>query len=400
MSIPFLGYFLTLLEKRAISSIMINLTSKDYGDILHLIYNANNSENVETFIKSVSAPLAQLLRSECITFHLTEGRSPNFKVVESRSFKTERQNLYEDKYFPTVYKDSFFRHSPLLKEALFSKKNVLKIGESTSFKDWERSDMYNCFILPQKLYWEIFLAFRWKDNLEGMITLWRDRRQPDFGTAEMSKAEILVPHFDVAIHNICKMSMVNSWKNRLQSTEEGFLLLDRKLRLSYSNAKGAEICLQLMGLNPEGIDHSKGEFPIPSYITEDCTSLLDLLKVSNQPTLWPKERIVITENGCRFHIECSLIWKNGQMNSLHPYFMVNLTDIKPANNVQTKFNLSSREVDVLNCLIKGLPNSEIADRLFISKQTVHTHVKNIYKKVGIHGKIELIHNIQSENLLS
>jgi DNA-binding CsgD family transcriptional regulator len=45
--------------------------------------------------------------------------------------------------------------------------------------------------------------------------------------------------------------------------------------------------------------------------------------------------------------------------------------------------LSVRERDVLKLVAMGLPNKEIADRLFISIHTVITHRKNITEKLGI-----------------
>ena len=45
--------------------------------------------------------------------------------------------------------------------------------------------------------------------------------------------------------------------------------------------------------------------------------------------------------------------------------------------------MSQREIDVLCLLAKGLTNKEIADRLFISINTVLTHRKNISAKLGI-----------------
>lgn len=46
-------------------------------------------------------------------------------------------------------------------------------------------------------------------------------------------------------------------------------------------------------------------------------------------------------------------------------------------------NLSSREIDVLIELVKGLSNKEIADKLNISTHTVISHRKNITSKTGI-----------------
>lgn len=45
--------------------------------------------------------------------------------------------------------------------------------------------------------------------------------------------------------------------------------------------------------------------------------------------------------------------------------------------------LSDREIDVLKAVALGCPNKEIADKLFISINTVITHRKNITSKLGI-----------------
>jgi DNA-binding CsgD family transcriptional regulator len=45
--------------------------------------------------------------------------------------------------------------------------------------------------------------------------------------------------------------------------------------------------------------------------------------------------------------------------------------------------LSDRETDVLRCLVSGLSNKEIADKLNISIHTVISHRKNISQKTGI-----------------
>jgi DNA-binding NarL/FixJ family response regulator len=52
--------------------------------------------------------------------------------------------------------------------------------------------------------------------------------------------------------------------------------------------------------------------------------------------------------------------------------------------------LSSREKEVLKMLGKGLTNRQIADRLFISEQTVKNHLHNIYDKVGVKSRSEAI----------
>jgi DNA-binding CsgD family transcriptional regulator len=55
--------------------------------------------------------------------------------------------------------------------------------------------------------------------------------------------------------------------------------------------------------------------------------------------------------------------------------------LKPADD----FNLSPREKDVLGHLVKGNSYKMIADELQIGYDTVHSHIKKIYKKFSLFG---------------
>ncbi|MET0973339.1 MAG: response regulator transcription factor, partial [Thermoleophilaceae bacterium] len=49
--------------------------------------------------------------------------------------------------------------------------------------------------------------------------------------------------------------------------------------------------------------------------------------------------------------------------------------------------LTPRELEVLHALADGLPSPEICERLFISKNTLRTHVQNIMMKLHAHSKL-------------
>jgi DNA-binding CsgD family transcriptional regulator len=380
---------------------MARLTGKDYRDILNLVYLANHCEDIESFVDTLFSPIMQVFHAECATFHLIKGYPRHIRIIESRSFKSDSNNLYEDKYYPTLYKDSFYQHSPLLTEALSSSKIVLKIGDSISFKDWDRSVLYNDFIRPQHLYRELFLTLRWKNNLEGMITLWRSNKQLDYEDRDILKAKMLAPHLGTAVHNIRLISQGNTRERRFLSADEanseGLLWLDHEFKPSFFNSKARDICMQLFGRMPYNeFDLEKGEFPIPSFIIKDCLGLLKLVKAEKQPILWPKERMILTESGERCQIEYSLIWKASHTNST-PNFLVTLSDLtdkkKLGVTLQARFHLSRRELDVIYYLTRGLSDDEIAEKLYISKLTVHTHIKSIYNKLGTRSRIELYRKV-------
>jgi DNA-binding NarL/FixJ family response regulator len=54
------------------------------------------------------------------------------------------------------------------------------------------------------------------------------------------------------------------------------------------------------------------------------------------------------------------------------------------------FNLTSREKEVLSCLVRGMSYKLIADACFISIETVRGHIKNIYEKLQVHSKSEAV----------
>lgn len=49
-------------------------------------------------------------------------------------------------------------------------------------------------------------------------------------------------------------------------------------------------------------------------------------------------------------------------------------------------SLSQREIDVLSLVSEGLSNAEIGRRLYISRQTVKTHLERIFTKLGVSGR--------------
>ena len=48
--------------------------------------------------------------------------------------------------------------------------------------------------------------------------------------------------------------------------------------------------------------------------------------------------------------------------------------------------LTTREVEVLRLLVRGLSNKEIAERLVISRKTAGSHVEHIYSKIGVSNR--------------
>jgi len=71
--------------------------------------------------------------------------------------------------------------------------------------------------------------------------------------------------------------------------------------------------------------------------------------------------------------------------------------IQPNPVLLKKFGFSDRESQITRLLIQGKTNFEIAQELFISVNTVKTHIKNIYSKLKISNRVQLIQNLRGES---
>ncbi len=64
-----------------------------------------------------------------------------------------------------------------------------------------------------------------------------------------------------------------------------------------------------------------------------------------------------------------------------------------------EIQLTKREQEVLTHLSQGLSYMHISQNLYISEGTVRKHIENIYKKLGVHNKVEAIQKAKEYRLI-
>ncbi|MCD4683040.1 MAG: helix-turn-helix transcriptional regulator [Bacteroidales bacterium] len=67
-------------------------------------------------------------------------------------------------------------------------------------------------------------------------------------------------------------------------------------------------------------------------------------------------------------------------------------------NTELKNKLSKTELKIIKLVEKGLSNKSISIKCSISENTVKFHLKNIFKKLDVHNRVEAIYKLN--NLLT
>jgi NarL family two-component system response regulator LiaR len=74
-------------------------------------------------------------------------------------------------------------------------------------------------------------------------------------------------------------------------------------------------------------------------------------------------------------------------------------DSASASGQKGKFALSPREIEVLELLVNGSSNREIADALVVSQETVKTHMRHIMEKLAVSDRTQAAVKAMRENLV-
>ncbi|PIE87221.1 MAG: DNA-binding response regulator [Bacteroidetes bacterium] len=62
----------------------------------------------------------------------------------------------------------------------------------------------------------------------------------------------------------------------------------------------------------------------------------------------------------------------------------------PKINLNERYGLTSRELEILELLATGKTYQQIADSLFLSQGTIRKHIENLYRKLDVNNKVDAV----------
>ncbi len=157
---------------------------------------------------------------------------------------------------------------------------------------------------------------------------------------------------------------------------------------------GIKTIISVIGVEPElmeanSFDSTKkclGIHPDIDYLVlnEDILPLPKDTHLNELGTLCPECKVMLIGNDPIKNCPCTSYAINIEsQKEMVEKFQEFFFEPEKGETNDNKVLLSDREIDVLKAVAKGYSNKEIADKLFISTNTVITHRKNITDKLGI-----------------
>lgn len=83
-----------------------------------------------------------------------------------------------------------------------------------------------------------------------------------------------------------------------------------------------------------------------------------------------------------------------------PVYITSLHEFVINDELRTKLGLSDRELEVLQLMAEGLSNQEIADRLYVSLNTIKTHSSNIFLKLEVKRRTQAVEKAKKLQLIA
>lgn len=321
------------------------------------------------FLKHAIIKLHELVMYDSGMFFCSISRDSSFfkpyigGAVEDY-YKT--QTFYDREEYLKQREEEGAGSESLVYKALDFKQGVVNIGNEP------RSD----FLASQDRFYIACVRIVYKGQFLGEIYLHRSKDKPDFDNEDMFTLRLLQPHVSTVfniIHTVKAIEYIET--DNVRMSKIGVCLLDSEMSIKGGNVTGLDMLKMPTIFGSSVLYHVKGL--CEDMLSEQKTNDKTVLRTTSLKT--GSGSLLISLMFCMDNKQ----YRNGQF-----FISMNFEDEESAIS-DYKLKFTKREADIIDGIIQGKNNAQLANSLNLSENTIKTHIQNIYRKVGANNRTEL-----------
>lgn len=232
------------------------------------------------------------------------------------------------------------------------------------------------FLTSQEDFHVACIRILYKGQFMGEIYLHRSKDKPDFTEEDLFVLRLLQPHISTVFHIIHTVTAANHLETdggRL--SKKGLCLLDEELSITGGNVTGFEM-LKISTIFGSSVLY---------HVKELCEDMLS--GTANGETLLQRSGAIKADGGCL--LADIVFHRPGKGTGPGDFFITMVYEDGEQVLAEYKFKFTKRESDIIDGVIQGKNNAQLAGALNLSENTIKTHIQRIYRKVGASNRTEL-----------
>ena len=228
------------------------------------------------------------------------------------------------------------------------------------------------FLEEQDKYHIACIRIVYKGQFLGEIYLHRDNVKPDFSNSDLLILSLIQPHISTIFNIIHTQITHKAVEQGNLNINMGMCAFDGDLSIISANVTGLEM-LKAVTIFGSSVLH---------HIKELCTDAAG----QKSKKLEKITEIIRTKNS---DIKLDIITYPTRIGDNIRYIAIMQYTDEGKIISDYRFKFTKRESDIIDGLIQGKNNTQIAAGLVLSENTIKTHIKNIYSKTSAKNRTEL-----------
>lgn len=357
------------------------LTVKDYEKLIQLLSQLHSYEN--DIRPTILKTLQELFKDYSMAFFLTD-ENEQFVNPVSINISSKIMDIYE-KYY---YKTDIFHTTNIEKRLL--QKNIIQITDIMPLSTFENTEFYNDLLRKMGVFDEIALPLNYGNRLMGIIGIMKPISNGKFTEKEIQCANIIRNNIIPCLKEY--LDKVKAQQERsllLNCTEEapiGIIVFDSKFKVMNYNQSACRFVKEISGKDS---DNQPFEYLIKILLEKLYSQSLNFnnsLYTSIKDYTFKIVPFAVHNLTFGFSTFYTVYISRNHDNNYIDY-----------NRLETLFNLTNRECQIVYMLSQGYSNNRIADELYLSNHTIKTHIQNIFKKMKSSSRTEVLHKVNEMN---